>query len=219
MEMVYFILAIIILIGSVLLLNIRIRIELDKDRRLLFFGLGRSGAEYDFMSRINRLKIFGLNIKTIAPEKEPGVKPAKTKVKPPKEKPPKKKRKRERSLTDFLRILPQCLQPLGIYMLELIKGAAVEEFEGEIEGGFDTPDLTGQAYGYYQALLGAVPAVVGRLRYYPNWTGASISGAVRVSVIIPLYKLLYRSLVLVFRLPLRKLLKLAIGTKKGEQDV
>ena len=219
MEMVYFIAAFIILLGSVLLLNIRIRIELDKDRRLLFFGLGRSGAEYDFLSKINRLKLFGLKLKTSKPAAKPKTKTPKVSAEVKKETPAKPKKKRERPLRDIISIAPQCLRAAGLYMLDLVKSAAVEEFEGEIEGGFDTPDLTGQAYGFYRAVLGAVPALAGRFRYYPDWTGASFTGAVRIAVVLPLYKLLYRSLVLVFRLPLRKLMKLAIGTKKGEQDV
>ncbi|MFZ5979852.1 MAG: hypothetical protein ACOYVF_04410 [Candidatus Zixiibacteriota bacterium] len=219
MEMIYLILAIIILLGSALLLNIRIRIELDKDRRLLFFGLGRSGAEYDFVSKINRLKIFGFNLKPSEPGRRTDKKPPPVKAQPPKEKPAKPKKKRERPLGDMIKIAPQCLRAAGLYLLGLVKSAAIEEFEGEIKGGFETPDLTGQAFGYYQAVLGAAPALAGRLRFYPDWTGASFAGAVKVSVVLPLYKLLYRSLVLVLRLPLRKLVKLAIGTKKGEQDV
>jgi hypothetical protein len=156
--MLYLILIIVVVIGSVLLLNLRVRVELDDNRRLVFFGLGRSGLEFDLAGKISYLKI-------------------------------------------------------------IVKSLAVEELQGEIEGGFDSPDLTGRAFGYYRAVLGAVPALAGHFRYYPVWTGAVFSGSLRLAVVLPLYKMLYRTLLLVFRLPLRKIIKVAIGTKKGEQDV
>jgi len=61
--------------------------------------------------------------------------------------------------------------------------------------------------------------VVGRVQFIPDWIGPSFSGTARVSVAIPVYKLLLRTIVLTYRLPLRDLLKLAIRKKKGVSDV
>jgi hypothetical protein len=217
--MLYLILIIVVVIGSVLLLNLRVRVELDDNRRLVFFGLGRSGLEFDLAGKISYLKIIGYRLKSFRKkEKKEAVKkemavPEVTEKKPPKKVP------RQRSTCEMLKLLPQCSNALWCYFIDIVKSLAVEELQGEIEGGFDSPDLTGRAFGYYRAVLGAVPALAGHFRYYPVWTGAVFSGSLRLAVVLPLYKMLYRTLLLVFRLPLRKIIKVAIGTKKGEQDV
>jgi len=219
--MEYLILIIIVLIGSVLLLNLRVRLEVDDTRRLVFIGLGRSGLEFDFAGKISHLKIYGFRIKSfkqVKKEKEAAVEKEKTEKEKVEKKPPRKV-PRQRSPRDMIKILPQCSRPLFKYFIDIVKSLAIEELKGEIEGGFDSPDLTGRAFGYYQAMLGAVPALAGHFRYYPVWTGAALSGSLRLAAVLPLYKMLYRTLILTFRLPLRKIIKVAIGTKKGEQDV
>jgi hypothetical protein len=105
------------------------------------------------------------------------------------------------------------------YFVSILKSVAVEEAQGEIEAGFDEPDITGRVFGYYQAALGMVPSVVGRVAFVPDWTGASFSASMRLSLALPLYKLIWRTLVLIARLPLRELVKLAIGKKRGDEDV
>ncbi|MCP4684479.1 MAG: hypothetical protein GY867_03425 [bacterium] len=102
--------------------------------------------------------------------------------------------------------------------MDLLRASIIEQAEGEIEGGFDSPDLTGQAYGFYSAAMGAAPALAGRFRYVPDWTGASFSGAARLTVALPMYRLAARTTVLIWRLPIRKIVKLAIGEKGGVQD-
>ncbi|MBN1212620.1 MAG: hypothetical protein JXA92_08580 [candidate division Zixibacteria bacterium] len=214
--MEYFILIIVVLIGSVLLLNLRVRLELDDTRRLIFVGLGRSGFEFDFAGKISYLKIYGFRIKSfkqVKKAKEAVVEKEVVKKKPSRKVP------RQRSPRDIIKILPQCSRALFKYFIDIVKSLAIEELKGEIEGGFDSPDLTGRAFGYYRAVLGVVPALEGHFRYYPVWNGAAFSGSLRMAVVLPLYKMLYRTLVLAFRLPLRKIIKVAIGTKKGEQDV
>ena len=213
--MLYILSAIVIIVVAVMLLRFRIRLDLSKERRLLFVGLGRTGHEHDFASGRGKLRLFGLNIKSIKAEKE------KPKAKPKPAKKPKKKKKitRQRSIADILRVVPAVGRAVTGYMYSLLKSLIVEKLEGEIQAGFETPDLTGQAYGFYQAALGSVPSIGGRLKFIPDWEGQSFNGAAKVSVAIPLYRVFVRTVVLIFRLPLRDLIKLAIGKKKGDQDV
>ncbi len=213
--MLYVLSAIVLIVVAVMLLRFRIRLDLSKEHRLLFVGLGRSGHEHDFASGTGTVRLFGLNIKSIKPERE---KP-KDKPKPAKKPKVKKKSTRRRSIADMLRVVPSVGRAVTGYFYSLLKSFTVEKLEGEIEAGFETPDLTGQAYGFYQAAVGAVPGIAGRLRYIPDWEGPSFSGAAKVSVAIPLYRVFVRTIVLIFKLPLRDLIKLAIGTKKGDQDV
>jgi len=215
--MLYVILTIVLLVAAVTLLRIRIRFELSRDKRLMFVGLGRTGHEQDFVARVGRIRLFGVTVKAL-----PGVekKEGKPKVKPAREKKPKKKKPaRKRSIGDFLGVAPGVFSAAANYLWSLVKSIKVEELDGEIEAGFESPDQTGQVFGYYQAALAMAPSVVGRLQFTPDWTGQSFNGSARVALAIPLYKIILRTMVLIFKLPLRKLIKLAIGKKKGDQDV
>jgi hypothetical protein len=201
------------LLVAVLLLRLRVRLRVDDSHRLLFIGLGQSGPELDFQRKIGVIRLFGLRLSTFSLEKEE--KPA---AKPKEEEPPEKRPKRHRPPGAILAVVKDSLRPVWRYTIGMFRSVAIEEMEGRINGGFESPDITGQAFGYYQAVLGAVPALAGRLVYQPDWTGESFSASVRFSVAMPLYKMVYHSLLLVVRLPLRKIIKLAIGAKKGDQD-
>ncbi|MFH1373449.1 MAG: hypothetical protein ABII79_06630 [bacterium] len=214
--MITALLILVVVVAAVCLLNLRIRFELSEDRRLLFVGLGRTGPELDFAVSRGVFRLAGIRVKTFTIGERKPSKPKKKPEKPHREKPPKKA---TRSLRDILRVGSKCLQPLGSFLIGILKSVAVERLEGQIEGGFESPDLTGRVFGYYQAALAVAPGVVGRVRFIPDWTGASFGGTARVAVALPLYKLLARTAVLIYRLPLRELIRLAIGKKKGEQDV
>ncbi len=215
--MLYFILILSLLIVALMLLRLRLRATISSERRLLFVGLGRSGPEFDFTSKTGQIRLFGLNIKTISLIEEEGrkKKPKKKREKKPKE----RKAGRKRSPGDFLKVMPSVASAAWNYFVSLLKSIIVEQLEGEIEAGFDSPDTTGTAFGYYQAALGAAPAVVGRINYIPRWDGAMFDGSMKVSLAIPVYRIVFTTLVFVYKLPLRDLIKLAIGKKKGDQDV
>ncbi|MBU0984666.1 MAG: hypothetical protein KKA42_12390 [candidate division Zixibacteria bacterium] len=229
-----------VLVFAVLMLRIRMRLEISGDRRLLFVGLGRSGPELDFVRKTGVLRVFGWKTREFAlgdkDEKEPAkaavlekttaqkaevlsqaeaakaakpAEPAKTK---------KIRRKRRRSPAEIIRLVPACSKALWKYFIGLLGGMIVEQAEGDIEAGFDSPDLTGQAFGYYQAAMGAVPAVMSRIHFTPDWTGPSFSGAVRLAVALPVYRLVGQTVALIWRLPVRKIVKVAIGEKEGVQD-
>ena len=222
--LLYILIAIVLIIAAVLMLRLRVRARLDSDHRLLFVGLGRSGPELDFVKHEGVVKIFGVTIKHFKlgeEEKEEEAereKAAETKEAKKARKKPGRIRRfgSRRELIDFARVV---LKATWKYIVGTVKSLIVEQLEGEIEGGFDSPHLTGEAYGYYQAIMGAVPALAGRFSYIPDWNGPSLTGSLRVSVALPLYRFVYQTLRYWLRLPLRKIIKLAIGKKKGEQDV
>ena len=220
--MLYLLLILLVLFIALLLLNIRVRFQLSDGRKLLFVGLGRSGPEFDFAGKAGSIMLFGMKVKSFEIDRVKKKKRKETKEKTRKAKvakPPKPPKRSRASLGDIYRVGPKCIGPMWAYIVGLLKAVVVEELEGQVEGGFDSPHLTGAVFGYYQAALAAVPGVVGRVQFIPDWIGPSFSGAARVSVAIPVYKLLLRTIMLTYRLPLRDLLKLAIGKKKGVSDV
>ena len=127
--------------------------------------------------------------------------------------------RRSRSVMTVLDILPQSFGALWRYFVGLLSAAIIEQAEGEIEAGFDAPHITGQVYGCYQAALAIAPTLVGRVKYTPVWSGRSFSGALRVSIAWPVYRLIWQTVLLIWRLPVRKFVKLAIGEKKGDRNV
>jgi hypothetical protein len=217
--MLYALLILLAILVAFLMLNVRVRFQLSEGRNLLFVGLGRTGPEFDFAEHVAFIKLFGVRLKQFDISSEKKKKPAKVekKRKRVKEEAPSKPRKRP--LGDIISVSRKSVRPLWGYIVGLLKAVVVEEFEGQVEGGFDAPHLTGTVFGYYQAALAAAPRVVGRVQYVPDWNGPSFSGAARVSVAIPVYKLLARTVVFMYRLPLREIIKLAIGKKKGVSDV
>jgi len=212
--MLYIILAIVLLAAAITLLRIRIRLEFSDKQRLLFVGLGQSGPEFDFESGRSGFRLLGLSI---GEKKKPGKEKPKKKAK--EAKPKKKKRRRERPIGDFMKVMPATIRALARYVMSILRSFYIEQLEGEVRGGFEQPDLTGTAFGIYQAALGVAPGTVGRFRFIPYWERAAFGGWARVSVAIPLYRLIGRTIVMLVRLPLRDLIKLAIGKKKGDQDV
>ena len=213
--MAYFLLILIAGIIAVLLMRIRIRFELGENRRLLFVGLGQSGPEIDFLRNEGAIKLWGVKLKRFEigklKKKPPHAKKEITEKTEP-------RKLRQRSSSNFVKVLRKSFRPLWSYVVGLLKAVAVEEFEARVAGGFARPDLTGIAFSYYQAALAAMPQIVGRVQYIPDWTGASLSGEGKIAAALPLYKFVGRTAQLLWRLPLRDIVKLAIGKKKGESD-
>ncbi len=216
--MLYVLLIVILLVAAVMLLRLRFRLEFSDRRRAVFAGLGRTGWAFDFESRQSSLKLAGLTVAKLKTEDEKKARP-KPEPKASRKKKKKKKTKRKRPLGDVLRVAPKVMKAAASYGLSLLRALRLEELDGEIKAGFDQPDLTGTAYGYYQAAAAAVPGMGHRFRFQPDWDGPSLGGSARVAVAIPLYRIVVSTLVLILKLPLRDLIKLAIGKKKGDQDV
>jgi hypothetical protein len=94
----------------------------------------------------------------------------------------------------------------------------IEEARARVVAGFESPDQTGIAFGYYQAALGIAPAFVGRVQFVPDWMGPSFTASGRLAVAIPLYKLIWRTTLLVLQLPSIRTLRMAIKKEKGKTN-
>ncbi len=209
--MIYIFVSIFILVVIISLLHIRLKFEFGTDNNLLFIGLGKTGPEFDFKNKTGIIKFAGLKLKSFSFSKSKIEKKAKSKK-------IKKIKKRTRPFKDILKIIPNLLNSLWNFFVGLLKSVTVEEFQGQIEAGFESPDNTGLLFGYYQAALNAVPSVVGRVTYTPVWDEASFAGSVRGSFALPIYRIIFQTFKLAVSLPLRDIIKLAIGKKEGGQD-
>ena len=222
--MVYVFLAIALLLVAVLLTRLRVRLLLSPERKILFVGLGRSGPEVDFIARVICIKLFGLKVRQIEMQKSSKVeaevssesghwRPTKLETVKPSEAP---RPKRHRSWKLLLEILASSTRALWQYVAGLVKGVIVEEAEGELALGFDSPDVTGRVYGYYMALAGMVPLLTRRFALNPDFSGKGVAGRARVSLAVPMYVIVYRTVILLAKLPIRKIIKYSRGEKKGE---
>ncbi|RKX18846.1 MAG: hypothetical protein DRP35_08625 [Candidatus Zixiibacteriota bacterium] len=210
--MIYIFVSIFILITIVSLLRVRLKFEFGTDNNLLFIGLGKTGPEFDFKNKTGIIKFAGLKLKKFSFFKPKTKKKTKPKILK------KEKTKRIRPFRNIAKILPNILNSIWKFFIGLLKSVIVEEFSGQVKAGFDSPDNTGLLFGYYQAALNAVPSVIGRVTYTPVWDEASFNGSVRGSFALPMYKIIFQTIKLAVSLPLRDIMKLAIGRKEGGQD-
>jgi len=223
--MLYVLLVLAALLFAVLVLHLRLRGVWSAEHRLLALSLGRrSGLELDFLRDRLTVRVAGFAVHERGlngPEEAESPRPSDNKRQPGPAK-PRKHRKRpslKRIYTIARDLLPPVRAAVWNFIRGLLRAVVVEEMEARIEAGFESPDRTGMAYGYYQAVLGIVPAAAGKLVYVPDWLGASFDASGRLTVSIPLYRFVWRTLVLLWQLPSRKILKMAIHKEKGEQDV
>lgn len=227
--MVYFILALLIVLTAILLLRLRVSFEISQHRRLLFVGLGRSGPEFDFANHVTHVKVLGKTVKSIRREKQPpSERVRQERVRAISKAHEVEREKLQRADTaepehpkrtrEALDVLRYNSRAVWEYLKSLWHAVIIEELDGHIQGGFDAPHLTGQAYGYYHALIGAMPALAGRFQFTPIWIGPSFAGNMRVVVALPLYVLVYRTIVLMVHLPLRRIWQLFKAKRKGVQD-
>lgn len=229
----YILILIIALLTLSLLLRLRVQLILDDRRRLVFMGLGRSGSEIDFKSRRGTIRVAGIAVRGFSLDKkdEEDARKACRRIDRPRASVGERLRKgRARvwgEIKTYARIWWKDVRGRGdmigravvLFGIELVRDVVLEQFEADIEAGFDEPHLTGQIFGYYQAAAAALPGVAGRIHFVPVWTGASFRGAVRLSVALPLYALVWRTLRLMWRLPITRLILAAIHKKKGDRDV
>lgn len=206
------------------LLRLRVKFELDSDDRRLFMGLGRSGIEIDYLAKLQTIRVAGLAVKrqpigagsTVRPtEQEKEARAGK-----------KEDSEDERSgptlssemIRGLLNLAPKVIREVSGYSKALLSRIIVERLEADIRAGFDSPDMTGQTFGAYHAMIGAIPALAGHVRFTPDWQGASFEAAARGSLALPLYQILLHTPRLLWRLPLREIVRMAIGIKKGDKD-
>jgi hypothetical protein len=212
--LIYILIFFFIIVTAFLLFNLRLSIRLSKEDKILFAGLGQSGSEFDFSSKKGSLKLFGLNLKQFDLTK----KEKKPKEKKEEKKKRKRKSKRTRSVKDALKLLPQTFTAFKNFMVSIFKSIVVEELDGELEAGFASPHITGYVYGYYQAVSAIVPSFSQRFTFSPVWEKSSFDGQLNASFSLPLYKLLFKVIIFITSLPLRKIFVFVRGKKKGGQN-
>lgn len=215
--------ALLLVLGMIALslVRLRIRFELGSQVRQVFFGFGRTGLEIDWITRYRTLRIWGIPVRRrpIAEAVEQPV-PAHALQSPGPAKPVMPKRSaskiaRSRDWLELLDLLPASGRAFWKYATGLLKAVIVEQMDGQIEAGFAQPDYTGIAFGYYQAALATAPSVIGRVAFVPRWEGPTFTGHLRGSIALPLHRLILDSVLLAWRLPCRRIIRFAIGKKKG----
>jgi len=214
----FIILAALAFLALLLMLRVRIRFEFSPDRKYLFVGLGKTGGEYSLSEKSGIVRISGFPVKRFQIGSKKEKKVEKPEVLKKEKKGKKKKPGRKRSFKLILKVLPGSSKAMGKYLFRLLRSLIIEDLRAEVSAGFFSPAVTGKALGYYQAAIAAVPQLNRKILFKPIWTGPALSGAAYGSIAMPVYKLIYLTLRLVFALPLRELTKLAIGTKEGGQD-
>jgi hypothetical protein len=211
-----------VMILAFLFVRLRVRLEISRESRQLFVGLGRTGAEFDFAAKRLRVRVCGLCLRTVGlrPVSRPAVFRRAKKEKEVKwPSASKKKSRRRRSWRDLSAFLPRFARGSWRYLLDLAGDAIVERAEGTINAGFERPDLTGLAFGWYQAAVGCAPALAGRVAYVPDWTGASFDGSLRLSIAWPVYRMIHRTAAWLVWIRVVKIILWSIGTKEGGRDV
>ncbi len=223
--MVYVLLILLIILVGILILRVRLCVVLEDGTRHIGLSLGRrSGVRLDLRQQQGALELLTVPVYRFDLGVEDKDKPEEKTVK--KSKPRRKRRRLSIArwfsidrLKDLLIIVNRSRKAVWNFVKGMLRATALEELQARIYAGLDAPDRTGRLYGYYQAVLGAVPVLHDRLVFVPNWTEASFAASGRFAAAVPLYKLIWRTVVLIWQMPSRKAIKMAIQEKKGEQDV
>jgi hypothetical protein len=209
---------------SILLLRIRIGCDLGPERKFVFARIGRSGSEYDFTTKKMIIRLFGLRIKEFTMSRgnkpETGAAPKETEfgTEASPEKPESKpKGNRVRPLGLLVEIVGESSKALWHFVVAILKGIIVEEAQGELTIGFDSPNVTGKAFGYYHAVAWAAPSLTNRISVTPVFTGKVMTGKARVTLALPVYVLAYRTGKLLVQMPLRKIIRYSRGIQKGAE--
>lgn len=235
----YSLLALTILFSLLLLMRLRLRVVLSNERRAVFVGLGRSGPEFDFAGGTAVVRLAGIRMYSFPLQRTKKSEPAVAEPEQPasvaQKIPPGRQTttaaedrpeaepeetsipfgERVGRLIEQLSLVPRILGDLWWYARGLFRSIIVEQFEADIYGGFARPDLTGMAYGWYHAVLGAAPARFSHIRFTPDFQQARFSGSMRASVALPVYQLVGRTVILLWRLPIREIIRVIRESRKG----
>ena len=205
--------AFVILIGLFLLLHLRFKFFYTPEAKFLFFGLGRSGLTIDLLQREKIITLSGIKLSE---------KPLTARVAVEKQEQPKpKKRKSSRfkiSFGQIKAILPKIFKPLKNFSIGLIKSVKIEELRGKISPGFDSPALTGWTYGWYNLICGIAPKVNKHFVYHPIWENRYFEGEFKTSLSIPLYKIVGRSFLMIWQLPIIEIWKIIKQNRGRSQN-
>lgn len=225
----YILLIILGLFTLLLLLRLRLRVYIDDERRQISFSYATARFEANLLDNQGTASFLGITLKRFPLVKDASEKKKKeeTQRNSEQENGPGPWRKLARSfrekkgrltVMDLLAVAPQITWAHARLFADILGDTRVEQMDIAIEGGFEYPHLTGQMLGYYHALVGAVPMGPVRISYIPDWDGAPFSGSLRASLAMPLYRLLYRLLRYLFRLPIMNIVKRMRKNRKGETN-
>ncbi len=199
------------LLLGLLVLRVRLRIIYTSDIRLAALTLGRrTGFFADLVCFRGTVRVAGIPVYGMDLRKEQEEAPSARQETPPEaEAPtqPQPKRPLRERVAALRVILPQAWRAFWNYLRSLYRATRIEELSARIEAGFASPDQTGSALGYYYAALGTAPAIVSRVQFVPVWMGPSFEASGRMTLAIPLYRLLWHTIVLLWQFPARKLIK------------
>jgi hypothetical protein len=211
-----------VLIVITLLLRIRVGCDLGPEKKLVFARIGRTGSEFDFTTKRMIIRLFGMRMKEVVMSGDRKTEPAETPAEPeadgetaparPKSKP---KEKRVRPFSLLMEIVSESSKALWHFVVAILKGVIVEEAMGELSIGFDSPDVTGKAFGYYHAVAWAAPSLANRVSITPVFTEKVMTGKARVTLALPVYVLVYRTGNLLVQMPIRKIIRYSRGIQKG----
>jgi hypothetical protein len=176
-------------------IKFRIKIRLDKK-----------------VSAVSEVRIFPFEHKFIRDKLEKVEKPPKAGKKLGVRK-PKKKLNLSRLGVNDIAILKKVISESLKFAGRVIE-APHYSLKADIAGGACEPDLTGEIYGAYQAIRFALPESIS-ISYRPNFAAEKFSGTVELGLAIRAIKLLTETLILIFRLPIIKLIKLYRKLRKG----
>lgn len=199
-------------LALLLLVRLRLRIDFSESKRLLFIGLGQTGPEFDFFNHTRTFRLFGIALSPKPLHRATSPTPAQSADSTPQP----RRARRSAPISAWLPLIPDIFGSVLSFVAGLLRSVIIEECAGAIRASAPSPDQTGQLFGCYCALAGAVPAIGAHLSFEPDWLdGPSFSGTVRFSAALPLYALLYRVLILLWSLPLWQLYRLSRLKPKG----
>lgn len=195
-----------------LLLRVRLRVIYSPDLRTAGLTLGRrTGFEADFLSFRGTVRVAGIPVYRMDLHRKSRAAEEETTREGTEKVTIEAAGKPTRPLGERVAVvrenLPQAWRAAKDYLRSLYRATRVEELSARIEAGFSSPDETGKALGYYNAALGTAPKLVSHVQFVPVWLGPSFAGSGRLTLAIPLYRLLWSTIVLLWRFPSRKLIK------------
>lgn len=96
---------------------------------------------------------------------------------------------------------------LGLFAKNLALSIERYYLDMNMSGGLPSPDLTGQLFGLVQACR-STPTDSLSLSFYPSFTDDELRGTVDVGIVFRIYKIINQVIILFWRLPVMKLVKI-----------
>lgn len=209
----YFLLALVLVLVTVMLfIRFRVRLVLNEGESLFFAGYGRTGYEYNFTTDIETLKLCGFTITQLK----------KTKQQPKRERSAistyrtgyRTLKNRGQEIRQLAAIVPKSGKAVLRFGWTILKRLTLEECRAHITAGFDSPDQTGRVLGWYYSIVGAVPSLRERLFFTPVWDRATLDASGRLTISIPLYKIIGPLARLIHDIPWKQIIRLTKQNQK-----